>query len=36
MKAAVVHDFNQAPRYADFATPEAGEGEVRCGSVQQR
>ena len=29
MKAAVVHDFNQAPRYADFATPEAGEGEVR-------
>lgn len=29
MKAAVVHDFNQAPRYADFATPEVADGEVR-------
>lgn len=28
MKAAVVHDFAQPPRYADFARPEAGTGEV--------
>jgi len=28
MKAAVVESFDRAPRYADFAEPAAGEGEV--------
>lgn len=28
MKAAVVHDFNAPPRYADFEAPVAGPGEV--------
>src|SRR5260370_40023960 len=28
MKAAVLHDFGQSPRYEDFADPQATEGEV--------
>lgn len=34
MKAAVVHDFNQAPRYADFAT--LRRARDKCGCVQRR
>jgi len=39
MKAAVVHDFSQPPRFADFTEPEAGPGErlvrVRAAALSQ-
>jgi NADPH:quinone reductase-like Zn-dependent oxidoreductase len=39
MKAAVVHDFSQPPRFADFAEPEAGPGDrlirVRAAALSQ-